>query len=289
MNHTEKKETLDTGAEIQAHGSEVCAPRWISDRERPIGSAKGVSREILAATLEEMLCSDAIPDYCPNGLQVEGAAQVVRIVCGVTASLALLRAAVAAQAQALLVHHGWFWRGEDPRILGARRDRLAMALGHGLNLFAYHLPLDRHPEWGNNIQLARHLGWPEGRACGRDGLLRCADWAEPTSAAVLAEQVRQGLRRTPWVVGALDRSVRRVVWCTGAAQDALQEAIDLGADLFMSGEISERTTHLAREAGVVYMAAGHHATERYGVQAVGAALARRLPIEVLWIEDPNPV
>ena len=253
------------------------------------GRQEGVGRAELAAYLDDLLEARRFADYCPNGLQVEGAAVVRRVVCGVTASLALVRAAAREGAQALLVHHGWFWRGEDPRVRGPRRERLAELLAHDLNLFAYHLPLDVHPVLGNNVQLARRMGWPEGEAFGRDGLLRLAELPGPTTADALEAALQGRLAHAPLLVGDRDRPIRRIAWCTGAAQDELQAAIDAGADAFVSGEISERTTHLAREAGVLYAAAGHHATERFGVQALGADLAARFGIECVFVDDPNPV
>ena len=256
---------------------------------RVAGSGATVGRAEMAAWLDALLEAPRFADYCPNGLQVEGAARVTKVVCGVTASLALVRAAAREGAQALLVHHGWFWRGEDPRMLGPRRERMAALLAHDISLFAYHLPLDVHPVLGNNVQLARRLGWPDGDAVGPDGLIRIADLAAPLDAGGLRADLLRGLGREPLLVGGLDRPIRRIAWCTGAAQDLLQQAIDAGADAFVSGEIAERTTHLAREAGVVYAAAGHHATERGGVQALGAELARRFGIEVVFVDDPNPV
>jgi len=248
-----------------------------------------VSRADLAAWLDRLLEARRFEDYCPNGLQVEGKADVRRVVTGVTASLALVKAAAARGAQAILVHHGWFWRGEDPRVVATKRERLATLLSHGISLYAYHLPLDVHPELGNNVQLARRLGWQDGEAFGRDGLLRIAELPVPIGAEALGERLRGALDREPLLVGDLRRPIRRVAWCTGAAQDMLQQAIDAGADAFISGEIAERTTHLAREAGVVYAAAGHHATERFGVQALGAAVAAHFGIEVEFVDDPNPV
>jgi dinuclear metal center YbgI/SA1388 family protein len=253
------------------------------------GAARSVSRAELAAWLDGLLEARRFDDYCPNGLQVEGEPDVRHLVTGVTASLALVRAAAARGAQAILVHHGWFWRGEDPRVVATKRERLATLLAHGIGLYAYHLPLDVHPELGNNVQLARRLGWPDGDAFGRDGLMRIAELPVPVDASALAARLRGVLEREPLLVGELARPIRRVAWCTGAAQDMLQQAIDAGADAFVSGEIAERTTHLAREAGVVYAAAGHHATERYGVQALGAAVAARFGIEVEFVDDPNPV
>ena len=257
--------------------------------EKAAGDRLSVRRVDIATWLDATLEPARFNDYCPNGLQVEGEADVRRVLCGVTASLALVREAARRQAQALLVHHGWFWRGEDQRVIGPRRERLATLLGHGISLFAYHLPLDVHPEFGNNVQLARRLGWPSGEAVGRDGLLRIAQLPQPLTPAALRESLLGALEREPLLVGDLTRPIQRIAWCTGAAQDLLQQAIDAGAQAFVSGEISERTTHLAREAGIVYAAAGHHATERFGVQALGAALAQRFGIEVVFADDPNPV
>lgn len=248
-----------------------------------------VDRDELAGWLGDLLQVGRFSDYCPNGLQVEGNDRISRLVCGVSASRDFVQAAARAGAQAVLVHHGWFWRGEDPRVIGVRRQRLASLLAHDMNLFAYHLPLDAHPEVGNNVALARRLGWPEGEAFGRDGLLRMARLPAPLSASGLQGLLRRRLGRAPLLVGDLSRPVRQVAWCTGAAQDFLADAIDAGADAFVSGEISERTTHLAREAGVIYAAAGHHATERFGVQALGDLIARSFGIEVSFIDDPNPV
>lgn len=248
-----------------------------------------MDRDRLAAWLDELLEPKRFDDYCPNGLQAEGARTIRKVVCGVTASLALVRAAAASGAQAILVHHGWFWRGEDPRPVGPRRERLATLLGHDINLFAYHLPLDLHPELGNNVQLARRMGWPDGEALGRDGLLRIAQLERAMDAGELGGALEARLGRAPLLVGELGRPIRRIAWCTGAAHDFLQQAIDAGADAFVSGEIAERTTHQAREAGMIYAAAGHHATERYGVQALGAALVARFGVEVGFVDDPNPV
>lgn len=243
----------------------------------------------LSACFEEVLGASRFADYCPNGLQVEGERPIRRLVSGVTASLALVRAAVDDGADALLVHHGWFWRGEDPRVTGTRRARLAEVLGHGLHLFAYHLPLDVHPQLGNNAQLAARMGWRVDGHAGEQDLIAWHDLARPVSAARVARQLGERLGREPLAVGALDRPIRRLAWCTGAAQDMLDQAIAAGADAFVSGEIAERTTHLAREAGVVYFAAGHHATERYGVQALGEHVAARMRIAHRFVDDDNPV
>ena len=246
-----------------------------------------MEREELTRYLDEILDAGRFRDYCPNGLQVEGRAQVRRLVCGVTASQALLEAALAAGADALLVHHGYFWRGEDGRITGTRRARLKTLLENDINLFAYHLPLDAHAELGNNAQLARRMGWTvEGRFADQDvGFLGC----KKGTAAGLADQLAQKLGRQPLLVGDAARPINRIAWCSGGAQGYFEQAIAAGADVYVSGEISEQTTHLAQESGVPYIAAGHHATERYGVQAVGAHLAERFGIESRYVEIENPV
>ncbi|MFP5404920.1 MAG: Nif3-like dinuclear metal center hexameric protein [Gammaproteobacteria bacterium] len=243
----------------------------------------------LALCFDETLSPGGFTDYCPNGLQVEGERRVRLLVSGVTATAALLRAAAALGADAVLVHHGWFWRGEDARLTGVRRERIRIALEAGIHLFGYHLPLDAHPELGNNAQFARRMGWRVDSRRGEYGLLCLHDRAQPMSARALAASLRRNLGRSPLAVGALQRPISRIAWCTGAAQDLLEQAIDCGADVFVSGEISERTTHLAREAGVVYMAAGHHATERYGVQALGEHIAQRFGIVHRFVDDDNPV
>lgn len=228
-------------------------------------------------------------DYCPNGLQVEGRAEIRSIVSGVSASLELLEAARACGADAIFVHHGYFWRGEEPRVTGTRRARLALLLAQDINLFAYHLPLDAHAVVGNNVQLARVLDLPvTGRFCEQDlGLF--GDLAAPLSLAALTDRVAQQLGRAPLVIGRADRAVRRVAWCTGAAQGYLEEAVRLGADAYISGEISEQTVHLAREADVAFIAAGHHATERYGIRALGEHLAGQFGLEHRFIDLENPV
>jgi dinuclear metal center YbgI/SA1388 family protein len=252
-------------------------------------SARGASAEIVSGYLEGFLDVGRFKDYCPNGLQVEGAGTIRRLVSGVTASAALIRAAVRVRAEAVLVHHGYFWRGEDPTLTGLRRARIKLLLDHGIHLFAYHLPLDVHPEVGNNAQLARVLGWTVQGRFGDQSLGCWTDLDRPITAAALAARVSRRLGRKALAVGAPTAGIRRVAWCTGAAQDMLEQAVAAGADAFISGEISERTTHVAREAGVLYLAAGHHATERFGVQALGEHLAARFGLEHRFIDDPNPV
>ena len=248
-----------------------------------------MERDELVRHLDEKLETARFRDYCPNGLQVEGRAQVARIVAGVTASQALIEAAVARSADAILVHHGWFWKGEDGRITGIRRRRVGMLLAHDISLIAYHLPLDAHPELGNNAQLARRLGWnPEGRFADQD-----VGWyghvGAPTTAGALAAQMAAVLGRQPLLVGDANRPVQRIGWCSGGAQGYFEQAIAMGLDAYVSGEISEQTVHLARESGVAYFAAGHHATERYGAQALSAYLADRFGLQCEFIDIDNPV
>lgn len=245
--------------------------------------------EELARYLDDLLEVVRFKDYCPNGLQVEGRCEVRRIVAGVSASQALVDVAVARNADALLVHHGWFWRGEDGRVTGIRKARLQALLGNDINLLGYHLPLDSHPEFGNNAQLAKRLGWiVEGRFAEQE-----MGWvgrpAAPCTLAALVNDVRSALQREPQVIGDGNRPVSRVAWCSGGAQGYFEQAIALGVDVYLSGEISEQTVHLARESGVAYIAAGHHATERYGVQALAAHLAERFGLACEFVDIDNPV
>lgn len=243
----------------------------------------------LVAYLDNYLAAATFRDYCPNGLQVEGREHVNVIVSGVTASADLLDAAVAAGADAVLVHHGYFWKGEDARIVGIRRRRIATLLRHGLSLLAYHLPLDAHPEVGNNAALAAKLGIDlEGRFGDQD-LGAYGAMPEATTLGDFGEHVRARLQREPMVIGEAARPVRRMAWCTGAAQGYFEQAIALGVDAYVTGEVSEQTFHLARESGVGFVAAGHHATERYGVEALGRHLAAHHGLQHTFIDIPNPV
>jgi dinuclear metal center YbgI/SA1388 family protein len=245
----------------------------------------------LVEEADRFLGAARISDYCPNGLQVEGRPQVRRIVSGVTASQALLDAAVEAEADVVLVHHGYFWKGEDACITGMKRRRLQTLLSNDISLLAYHLPLDVHAEVGNNVQLARQLDITvEGPLDPNNpkvvGLL--GSLAEPMSARDFARRVQEVLGREPLLVEG-QGMVRRIGWCTGGGQGYIDNAIAAGVDLYLTGEASEQTFHSARENGVGFIAAGHHATERYGVQALGDYLARRFAIEHLFIDCPNPV
>ncbi len=248
-----------------------------------------MERAILENYLAEFLQVNDFHDYCPNGLQVEGRGEINRIVTGVTASAALIEAAVADGADALIVHHGYFWRGEDARITGMRRRRLGLLFQHNLNLFAYHLPLDAHSEVGNNATLARQLGLEIATRFGDQNVATLGTVASGSTVASFARTIAEKLGRPPMVIGDAARPLRRIAWCTGGAQGMFEQAIALNVDAYLSGEISEQTVHLARESGVAYIAAGHHATERYGVQALGEHLAQRFGVQHRFIEIENPV
>ena len=243
----------------------------------------------LLAHLNSVLEPSRFKDYCPNGLQVEGRMQVRRVLCGVTASQALLDLAVAEGFDALFVHHGYFWRGEDGRITGVRKHRLATLLKHDISLIAYHLPLDAHPQLGNNAQLGRLLGWHAEGRFGEQDLGWIGDLPEPSTLAEVVECVATRLGRTPQVFGAPDQKVSRVAWCSGGAQGYFEDAIVAGADLFLTGEVSEPTFHLARESGAAFVAAGHHATERYGPRAIAAHLSEHCGLEAVFVDLENPV
>lgn len=264
-----------------------------------------IQRQDLQTAWDGLLQPECFKDYCPNGLQVEGTDEVRKVVSGVTASLALIDAAIAEDADTIFVHHGLFWRGHDGRVTGWLRQRLGHLLAHNVNLFAYHLPLDAHPEWGNNAQLGMRLGL---RASGRfgdqqlgwigevgvldawDGSIPCQVGNEPVfaSAQALATRVETVLGRSVLLVPGKVGPLRRIAWCTGGGQGYFEDAIAAGADAFITGEISEPQAHLARESGVAFLACGHHATERYGAPAVAAHVCSQLGLEHVFIDIDNP-
>ncbi len=249
-----------------------------------------VTRDTLTQYLSDLLHPEVFKDYCPNGLQVEGRNEISTLVCGVTANQGLLDTAVAEGADAILVHHGWFWRGESGAVTGIRRNRLKTLLLNDVNLYAYHLPLDAHPLLGNNAGLARAAGWTPTGVFGEQGL-GCLGTAPPGSTVkTLVADLEKALGRAPFVLAdSPDRPVQRLAWCTGAAQGYFEAAIDAGVDVFVTGEVSEPMVHLARETGVAYLAAGHHATERFGVQALGEAIGKEFGIAVRYCEVDSPV
>jgi dinuclear metal center YbgI/SA1388 family protein len=249
------------------------------------------SRPVLARTFDALLQPERFRDYGPNGLQVEGRAEVRKIVSGVTASLALIEAAVAQGADAVFVHHGLFWRGQDGCVTGWMKQRLALLLAHDLNLFAYHLPLDAHPEWGNNAQLGLRLGLTADARFGEQDLgfigARMDGGVFPDAEA-LGRHVETMLGRPVTVVPGDGRALQRIAWCSGGAQGYFEPAIAAGADVFITGEISEPQAHYARECGVAFVACGHHASERYGAPAVAAHVAAQLSLEHRFIDIDNP-
>ncbi|MCC7006879.1 MAG: Nif3-like dinuclear metal center hexameric protein [Ottowia sp.] len=237
--------------------------------------------------LNDLLSVSRFDDYCPNGLQVQGHKETFHLVTGVTASLALIEQAVALGADAILVHHGYFWKGEDACVTGQKYLRLKQLLQNNINLFAYHLPLDAHPELGNNTQLGELLGLNIDNRFG-NAQIACIGTCSPQTLTAMCNHISKQLGRTPLLIGDGQRVVSRIAWCSGAAQSWLNEAVKLNADVYISGEISESTVHLARESGTAYIAAGHHATERGGVMALGEHLAHRFGLTHHFIDIPNP-
>lgn len=240
----------------------------------------------------DLLQADTFSDYAPNGLQVEGKANIGKLITGVTASQALIDAAIAAGGDALLVHHGFFWKGEPAVITGIKRRRIGALIGADMSLIAYHLPLDAHPQYGNNAQLAEVLGLTvEGRfgRNSRDELGMYGRLPQVMEASAVTGYLDQRLGRTPLHLAGGKSKIERVAWCTGGAQSYIEAAAALGVDAFISGEVSESTTHFCREAGIHYFAAGHHVTERYGVRALGEHLAGQFGITCEFIDIDNPV
>ncbi len=246
----------------------------------------------IQAYLDKVLETGRFRDYCPNGLQVEGRKEIRRVMTGVTACQALLDEAVEWQADLVLVHHGYFWKGEAEPIVGIKRKRIQTLLAADINLMAYHLPLDAHAELGNNARLAQLLGIQvegplkpgEDPAIGNVGSL-----AKPMTLQAFEQRVAEVLGRVPQTISGGEHLVHRVAWCTGAAERMIDLAIAQGADLYLSGEISEPVVHIARECGIHYCGAGHHATERYGVQALGERLAQAFGVEHRFVDIDNPV
>lgn len=243
----------------------------------------------LESYLDILLNTSHFSDYCPNGLQVEGRGEIKKVVSGVTASLEFLQAAVDENADAVLVHHGYFWRGENECLVGMKRRRIALLLANDVSLFAYHLPLDAHPTIGNNIQLANKLNFVKVGSFGEQNIAMHGHTPQELTIRELGMNLEKILLRRPLIIGDESKLIKRVAWCTGAAQDYFDDAIRLGVDVFITGEISERTVHAARESGVAFISAGHHATERYGVQELGKNIAEKFGIEHQFIDIDNPV
>lgn len=251
-----------------------------------------VTLKALVEYTNTLLNIEDFRDYAPNGLQVEGRPEVTALVTGVTASQELLDAAIAAGADVILVHHGYFWKGEDACITGMKRQRLQSLLTSDTSLLAYHLPLDAHPELGNNASLARLLGFDVHGRFGNDDGMQLGQHGRlpaPMGGGALAEHIHRRLGRAPLHIPGKRPVIETLGWCTGAAQSYIEAAVEQGLDAFISGEISEQTVHVARECGIHYFAAGHHATERFGVQSLGEHLAKHFGISHRFIDIENPV
>ncbi|ANJ68278.1 Nif3-like dinuclear metal center hexameric protein [Halothiobacillus diazotrophicus] len=246
-------------------------------------------RSDLVAFCDDVLASSGSPDYAPNGLQVEGRERIAHIVTGVTACQELIDVAIDLRADAILVHHGFFWKNEPAPIVGMKYRRIAALIKHDINLIAYHLPLDRQPEFGNNAALADQLGLTERRLFGAQELAVAGTLPDSCTVDDLTARLTEVLGRPPLVVGPTNRPLRQIGLCTGGAQDYIGDAAALGLDAYISGEISERTTHVAREEGIVYFAAGHHATERDGVRLLGDRIASQFDVRVTFVDIDNPV
>lgn len=251
-------------------------------------TTQSIERDTLLTHLDTCLDANRFRDYGPNGLQVEGKTQIRHVVTGVTASLALIEQAIAANADAVLVHHGLFWRGQDGRVTGWMKQRLQQLLAHDINLLAYHLPLDAHPDMGNNAQWGQRLGLVADARFWDQNLGFIGPAPDGLTIASLAQTAQNVMGRIPTVIAGDGRPIKRVAWCSGGAQSAFEAAIAAGADVFLTGEMSEPQAHYARETGVAFMACGHHASERYGVQALGQHLADTFGITHSYIEVENP-
>lgn len=252
-------------------------------------AARHIGLQELVKRLDGLLEPFRFRDHAPNGLQVEGRDTVQRVITGVTACQALLDRAVAEGADAVLVHHGYFWRNEAPPLIGLKRRRIATLIKHDISLLAYHLPLDAHPALGNNAGLGRAMGATADAFFGEQSLGCAGDLPDALSVASLAHRLASELGREPLVLGDPGGTVRRVGWCTGGAQGYFADAIAAGVDVFVTGEVSEQCEHLARESGVVFIAAGHHATERFGVQSLAGWLATESGLDCRFVDVPNPV
>lgn len=251
-----------------------------------------IERKVLEEYLDRFLNVQGIHDYCPNGVQVEGAPKISKIVGGVTASQALIDKAVEQNADAILVHHGYFWKGENQVITGLKKARIKSLLENDINLFAYHLPVDVHPELGNNAELGRLLGFTTtgGLEPGnKNSVGLVGELKAPQLLGALVDNIGRVLNRPAMSIGDPDKLISTVAWCTGGAQGMIDKAVDLGVDAYLSGEISEPTVHIARETGVAYISAGHHATERYGIKALGEHLADKFDVAFEFVDIDNPV
>ena len=247
-----------------------------------------MNRTLLLNEIDALLTPSAFKDYAPNGLQIQGTDSIARIACAVTASRQVIEAAADWGADMLLVHHGYFWKGEAESIVGMKYERIASLIRHDINLAAYHLPLDAHPTLGNNAQLGLKLGLTAQGQLPTEPLV----WhgtSDSSTLGELAARIERVLGRAPLIIGDAHAPVGNIGWCTGGAQGYLSNAAEFGLNTYLSGEVSERTYHEARELGISYLACGHHATERYGVQALGEHLRDAFSLEYRFFDEDNPV
>lgn len=251
-----------------------------------------LSPQALTQFCDEILSTYEFNDYCPNGLQVDADTPISKIITGVTACQALIDRAVAENAEAILVHHGYFWKGEPAPLIGMKGKRIRLLMQHGISLLAYHLPLDAHPQLGNNAQLALALGWTDWSPLypnEKHPIGNIVDLAAPLSIAALTNKLSTTLSRPPLHLSGGNQAISRIGLCTGGAQDMIEQAAQMGCQAYISGEVSERTTHIARELGIEYFACGHHATERGGVLALGNYVKENLALTVDFVDIDNPV
>lgn len=252
-----------------------------------------IHRQEFLEYINQLLQVERFKDYAPNGLQVEGCENISKICMAVTASDNVIEQAIQQKADALLVHHGFFWKGEKPEIVGMKKKRIAKLLKHDINLLAYHLPLDCHKELGNNACLAEKLhikSLATYEVHKNPDLLWYGALPKESSAEALAQQIHNALGREPLLIQANSRkTIKQIAWCSGGAQDFIEQAASLGADAYISGEVSERTYYQAKEMDIHYFSAGHHATELYGIQALGSFLSERFQLKKHFIDSNNPV
>lgn len=245
-------------------------------------------KQDLIESLNTLLHPELFRDYAPNGLQVEGKDEIKRIVTAVSATQNVIDRAVQLQADALLVHHGWFWRGENPAIVATKYKRLKTLMSAEINLIAYHLPLDAHETLGNNAQMAALLN-AQDIVLGGEGNFIWSGKIAPVSVQELAQCLEKALNRKPLVLGDASIKVERLAWCSGSAENFFEAAIAMGAQAYISGEATERTTHLARESEVPFLVCGHHATERLGIRALGDWIEEKHGLECIFVDDDNPI
>lgn len=250
-----------------------------------------ISTSTLIDYMDSFLNAQMINDYCPNGLQIQGSAAVSKVVTGVTASKQLIEQAVIAGADALLVHHGYFWKGEALPLTGMKYERIKLLIENNINLIAYHLPLDVHHEVGNNVQLGKLFELNDIEPVlsqSPAGIVMKGTLARELSHCDFKQHIEHVLNRDALSEAIIDRPIKSIAWCTGGGQGYIESAYKAGCDAFVTGEVSEQTIHVARELGIDFFAAGHHATERYGVKALGEHIRQAFNLDVQFIDIPNP-